>query len=230
MTGEIRSVFTDARHGDLMVRTDPDVLAARRAAIADRPWSWLRQVRGARVVTVAEPGQHAGEEADAAVTAVPGAVLAVQTADCAPVLIADPVARVVASAHAGWKGALGGVVASAVEAMVDLGASRDRMVAAVGPCIGPDSYEVGVDFLERFEAGSPGAGRFFRPGAADDKRLFDLPGFVLSRLAEAGVERAEWTGQDTCDDEANFYSNRRAVKRGETDYGRLLSAIMLADE
>ncbi|MBN9318918.1 MAG: polyphenol oxidase family protein [Caulobacterales bacterium] len=169
-------------------------------------------------------------EGDAVVTRTPGLICGALSADCAPVLIADPVARVVASAHAGWKGALGGVVASAVEAMVDLGASRDRMVAAVGPCIGPDSYEVGVDFLERFEAGSPGAGRFFRPGAADDKRLFDLPGFVLSRLAEAGVERAEWTGQDTCADEANFYSNRRAVKRGETDYGRLLSAIMLADE
>ncbi len=144
MTGEIRSVFTDARHGDLMVRTDPDVLAARRAAIADRPWSWLRQVHGARVVTVAEPGQHAGEEADAAVTAVPGAVLAVQTADCAPVLFEGD--GVVGVAHAGWRGLEAGVLEATVAAMADLGSPP--LQATLGPCIRARCYEFGDGELD----------------------------------------------------------------------------------
>ena len=113
--------------------------------------------------------------------------------------------------------------------MQALGAIPERMVAVVGPCIGPDSYEVGADFQERFEHHDPGAGRFFRAGATPDKRLFDLPGFVLWRLAEAGVVQAAWTGHDTCTDEARFFSNRRAFKRGEPDFGRLLSAISLLD-
>jgi len=166
-------------------------------------------------------------EGDALVTATPGLVCGAMSADCAPVLIADPAARVVASVHAGWRGALGGVVASAVATMQTLGARPERMVAAVGPCIGPESYEVGLDFLERFLAAEPANARFFRPGAHDDKRLFDLPAYVLRRLTEAGVNEAEWIGRDTCADEAWFFSNRRAVLRGEPDYGRLLSTIML---
>ena len=122
---------------------------------------------------------------------------------------------------------VGGVVASAVSAMARLGARPDRMVAAVGPCIGPQSYEVGLDFLDRFVAEASGAERFFRPGVQADKRLFDLPGFVLDRLAEAGVAEAEWIGRDTLVDEADFFSNRRNVLRGEGDYGRLMSAVML---
>ncbi len=100
------------------------------------------------------------------------------------------------------------------------------MVAAVGPCIGPASYEVGLEFLETF-AGKAGSERFFRPAAREDKRLFDLPAFVLDRLAQAGVARAEWIGRDTYAEPDEFFSNRRAVHRQETDYGRLLSAIML---
>jgi YfiH family protein len=134
---------------------------------------------------------------------------------------------VVAAVHAGWRGALRGVVASAITAMKGLGARPDRMVAAVGPCIGPASYEVGLDFLERFLEDAPANQQFFRPGARDDKRLFDLPAYVLERLAEAGVAGAEWIGRDTCAEAGQFFSNRRAVLRGETDYGRLLSAIML---
>jgi len=167
------------------------------------------------------------QEADALVTAMPDLVCAALSADCAPVLIADARARVVASAHAGWRGALSGVVAAAVEAMKALGAEPARMIAAVGPCIGPKSYEVGLEFLDRFAAESPGSERFFAPGVSDEKRLFDLPGFVLSRLHEAGVSKAEWIGADTVADETRFFSNRRAVLRGEGDYGRLVSAIML---
>ncbi len=168
-------------------------------------------------------------EGDGVVADRPGLVCGALTADCAPVLLADAEARVVGAVHAGWKGALSGVVESGVKAMQALGADPGRMTAVVGPCIGPDSYEVGADFQERFEAVHAEADRFFRPGAASDKRLFDLPGYVLWRLARAGVARAAWTGHDTCADEARFFSNRRAFRRGEPDFGRLLSAISLTD-
>ncbi|HWE44932.1 MAG TPA: peptidoglycan editing factor PgeF [Caulobacteraceae bacterium] len=165
-------------------------------------------------------------EGDAIVTVTPGIACGALSADCAPVLLADAKARVVASAHAGWKGALDGVIGSVVVAMQSLGADVRNIVAAVGPCIGPESYEVGLEFLERFTAVDPESARFFKPGATADKRLFDLPGFVLWRLEEAGVGDAEWVGCDTCADEVRFFSNRRAFKRGEPDYGRLLSAIV----
>jgi copper oxidase (laccase) domain-containing protein len=139
MTGEVRSVFTDTSHGDLMVRTDPDVLSARRSAIVDRPWSWLRQVHGARVITVATPGEHAGTEADAAVTRVPGAVLAVQTADCAPVLLRGD--GTIGVAHAGWRGLEAGVIEATAAAMADLGGPATH--ATLGPCIRARCYEFG---------------------------------------------------------------------------------------
>lgn len=180
-----------------------------RALVADRPWGDERP------------------QADAVVTATPGLVCGALAADCAPVLLADVEARVVACAHAGWKGALGGVVEAAVAAMAGLGARPGRIVAAVGPCIAQPSYEVGLEFLEAFTAEDADAGRFFAAGAAADKRQFDLPAYVLARLARAGVGRAEWLGHDTCAEEALFFSNRRAFKRGEGDYGRLLSAISL---
>ena len=186
------------------------------------------QIHSATATTVEGPWENGPPQGDAIVTATPDIVCGALAADCAPVLIVDAKARVVASAHAGWKGALGGVVASTVEAMRALGARPERMVGAVGPCIGPGSYEVGLEFLQQFAAGAPGAERFFRPGAAADKRLFDLPAFVLDRLSEAGVERCEWVGLDTYADASRFYSNRRALHLGEPDYGRLLSAIMLA--
>lgn len=179
------------------------------------------------IAHVAEVAWDAAPEGDAIATRAPGLICAALAADCAPVLIADPEARVIASAHAGWRGALGGVVATAVEAMRGLGARPDRMVAAVGPCIGPRSYEVGLEFLERFAADDPANERFFQPGAVVDKRMFDLPAYVLDRLRQAGVSQAEWVGRDTCAEADLFFSNRRAVLRGEPDYGRLISAIML---
>jgi YfiH family protein len=134
---------------------------------------------------------------------------------------------VVAACHAGWKGALTGIVESTVARMESLGAQRSRLVAAVGPCIGPGSYEVGLEFLERFVAEDAAYARFFQPGATPDKRLFDLPAFVLGRLAATGVTTCEWVGRDTCAEANDFFSNRRAFKLGEPDYGRLLSAIMI---
>jgi YfiH family protein len=186
------------------------------------------QIHSANAMTVAGPWKDGPPQGDAVVTATPGLACGALAADCAPVLIADVEAGVVAAAHAGWKGALGGVVASAVAAMTALGARPERMVAAIGPCIGPASYEVGLDFLDRFTAGAAGAERFFRPGVTADKRMFDLPGFVLDRLGQAGVGASEWIGLDTYADADRFYSNRRALHLGEADYGRLLSAIMLA--
>lgn len=181
------------------------------------------------IVRVVEAPWAERPEGDGVVTEKPGLVCAALTADCAPVLLADAHARVVGAVHAGWKGALGGVIHSGVAAMQALGAVPERMVAVVGPCIGPDSYEVGADFQERFQHHDPGAERFFRPGAAPDKRMFDLPGFVLWRLKQAGVRQVAWTGHDTCADDGRFFSNRRAFKRGEPDFGRLLSAIALTE-
>jgi polyphenol oxidase len=187
------------------------------------------QIHSACALTVAGPFEPRPPQCDGLVTRTEALALGALAADCAPVLIADAEARVVGAVHAGWKGALGGVVAAAVEAMVALGGEPSRMVAAVGPCIGPDSYEVGLDFLARFAGASRAYERYFAPGASADKRHFDLPGFVLDRLAEAGVARAEWAGADTYADAERFYSNRRALHRDEADYGRLLSAILLTD-
>jgi len=166
-------------------------------------------------------------EGDATVTATAGVICAVLTADCAPVLLADPEAGVVGAAHAGWKGALDGVVQSTVTAMQGLGAEPRRMVAVVGPCIARSSYEVGADFQDRFELHEPDSIRFFAPGEGAGKRLFDLPAFVLWRLEQAGVGDAVWTGDDTRTDATRFYSNRRAHLNGEADFGRLMSAISL---
>lgn len=180
-------------------------------------------------ITRVADGAWRGErpEGDAVASATANVICGILTADCAPVLLADPQAGVVAAVHAGWKGALGGVIESAVRAMDALGARPGRMVAVVGPCIGQASYEVGSDFMARFTNADPGNDRFFAPGAAADKRLFDLPAFVLRRLQQAGVGEAVWTGHDTCADETLFFSNRRAFQRGEPDFGRLMSTISL---
>ena len=186
------------------------------------------QAHSADVVIAEGPwGDRPRPRADGVIATRGGLVCGALSADCAPVLITDPDARVVAAVHAGWRGALSGVIDEAVRAMMRAGARTSHLVAAVGPCIGPLSYEVGDEFLARFVGEIPEAIRFFARGAAVGKHQFDLPRFVLWRLAEAGVARAEWTGHDTVADETMFYSNRRAFKRGEVDYGRLVSAIML---
>jgi YfiH family protein len=212
---------------------DPEAVAENRrrvaAALGGAPDDLAACYQIHSTLTRVAEGPWAGDrpEGDAVVSATPGVICGVLTADCAPVLLADAEAGVVGAVHAGWKGALGGVVGSAVTAMEALGARRGRMVAVVGPCIAQASYEVGADFQDRFEHHDAGASRFFAEGAAPDKRLFDLPGFVLWRLEQAGVGEAAWTGHDTRADEALFYSNRRAYLAGEADFGRLMSAISL---
>jgi YfiH family protein len=214
-------------------KDDPDAVVENRRRVAahfDAPPDALLtayQIHSTTALTADAPWGETRPQGDAVVTSTPGLICSALAADCAPILLADAVAGVVAAAHSGWKGALGGVAEATVVAMVAKGAVASRIVAAVGPCIGPESYEVGEDFLGAFMAKAPEAAAFFRPGATTDKRLFDLPGFVLDRLARAGVTQAEWIGGDTCADEALFFSNRRAFHRGEGDYGRLISGIVL---
>jgi YfiH family protein len=212
---------------------DPQAVAQNRGLVAgvfsvgEEQLLSCYQIHSTMTRVAEAPWRGQRPEGDALVTVTPGLVLCALSADCAPVLLADAEARVVGSAHAGWKGALDGVIESVVKAMQALGAEPRRMRAAVGPCIGPKSYEVGLEFQDRFVHHDPDSVRFFAPAPVADKRLFDLPGFVLWRLEQAGVADAVWIGRDTCAEEDEFFSNRRAFKRGEPDYGRLLSAIAL---
>ena len=185
----------------------------------------LNQIHSADVVTLT--GVPDGRPAaDAMVTRVPGLGLGILTADCQPVLFADPKAGVIGAAHAGWRGARAGVLEATVAAMLDLGATRAGIRAVIGPCISAPAYEVGPEFVAGFAAEDAGNLRFFAPGAGD-RMLFDLPAYGLHRLARAGVGVAEWTGHCTYADAERFYSFRRTTHAGEADYGRLISVITL---
>ena len=187
----------------------------------------LHQVHSATAIPVTAPfPDDARPKADALVTDRPGLALGILTADCTPVLFADRDAGVIGAAHAGWKGALSGVVESTLAAMETLGASRANIVAAIGPTIARRSYEVDEDFLRRFLADDPAHERFFAAGRPGHHQ-FDLEGFVVARLAAAGVTRIEALGLDTYSDPDRFYSFRRATHRGEPDYGRQISLIAL---
>lgn len=211
---------------------DPDLVAANRARAAaavspDGRLVTLYQVHSQICVTVREPWPESERpQADALVTDRPGLLLGVLTADCAPVLLADRAADVVGAAHAGWKGALGGVIAATVAAMGDLGARPERIAAAIGPCIAQASYEVDAAFCERFVAADAGNARFFVPGKADHHQ-FDLEGYVASRLTSAGIERIEPLSVDTYSQPGRFYSFRRATHCGEPSYGRQIALIGL---
>jgi YfiH family protein len=160
------------------------------------------------------------------VTATPGLGLAILTADCQPVLFADPVARVIGAAHAGWRGAQGGVLEATVEAMVALGAKRANIAATIGPTISQKAYEVGPEFFETFTDDDPTTQRFFAQGQGD-RMLFDLPAYGLHRLRAAGVGQTQWTRHCTYSDPDRFYSYRRTTHAREADYGRLISVIRL---
>jgi polyphenol oxidase len=209
---------------------DPAAIAEnrRRAAEAVLPGARLVtvfQVHSPDTVSVADPWDEAARpHADALVTDRSGLLLGILTADCAPVLLADREAGVVGAAHAGWKGALGGVVDSAVAAMERLGARRERIAAAIGPCIARASYEVDEGFLARFAAADPANERFFA-GGRPGHHQFDLEAYVAHRLASAGIGRVEALGLDTYADVERFYSFRRATHRSEPDYGRQISLI-----
>lgn len=211
---------------------DPAATAENRAraVAAVLPGATLTcayQVHSADVVTVTEPWPEAGRpRADALVTDRPGVLLGILTADCAPVLFADREAGVIGAAHAGWKGAIGGVTDATIAAMEALGASRSRIAAGIGPCIAQASYEVDEVFEARFEADDPGNARFFRAGRAGHA-WFDLEGYVAARLAAAGVGTVAMLGEDTYAQTDRFFSFRRATHAGEPRYGRQISLIGL---
>ena len=198
--------------------------AAQAMGVAPDQMAGVHQVHSAEVLTVG-PEPEAGVRADGLVTATPGVALSVLAADCQPVLFADPDAQVIGAAHAGWRGALDGVLDATVEAMVGLGATREKIQAVIGPCISQRAYEVGPEFFDRFLDEEPDNTRFFA-GGQGDRMMFDLPSYGLARLRAAGVE-ATWTGHCTYSDPERFYSYRRSTHEGANDYGRLISVITL---
>ncbi|HEX7966824.1 MAG TPA: polyphenol oxidase family protein, partial [Stellaceae bacterium] len=169
-------------------------------------------------------------KADAIVTDRPGAVLGILTADCAPVLFADPDARIIGAAHAGWRGALGGVLEATVAAMAKLGAAPERIAAAIGPCIAQPSYEVGPEFPAPFLTEDGANAAFFVPAPRAGHFFFDLAGYIRRRLERLELGRVEHTGGDTAAEADRFFSYRRSCLRREPDYGRELSAICLVDQ
>jgi polyphenol oxidase len=182
----------------------------------------------ADVVTVEAPWPwDKNPVADALVTALPGIAIGILTADCTPVLLADEKACVIGAAHAGWRGAFDGILENTIKAMIKLGASPERIVAAVGPCIAQTSYEVGPEFAARFVERDPAFARYFTAPKANGHVHFDLPQFTKDRLAAAGVGTIAVQGSDTCANDDSFFSYRRSALRGEADYGRQLSAISL---
>ncbi|MBC9034756.1 peptidoglycan editing factor PgeF [Sphingomonas sp. JC676] len=207
---------------------DPALIAEnrRRATEAVLPGGRLVtvfQVHSPDAVIATEPFAER-PHADAVVTDRPGLALGILTADCAPVLFADAQAGVIGAAHAGWKGAVGGVTDSTIAAMEKLGARRERIAAAIGPCIARASYEVNQDFFTRFAEADPANERFFADGKPGHYQ-FDLEAYVAHRLAAAGIRTVEALGLDTYAHEDRFYSFRRSTHRGEPDYGRQISII-----
>ncbi len=190
----------------------------------------VHQVHGREVAVVDKPWQPArAPKADGMVTDRPGIALGILSADCAPVLLVDPGARVIGACHAGWRGALAGVAEATVEAMVRLGADAGRIHAVIGPCIAHRSYEVGPEFLRPFVDQDAANGDFFAPSPRAGHFLFDLPGYIGRRLGALGLGFVSGLPYDTCREEDRFFSYRRATLRGEPDYGRNLSAIALEE-
>jgi YfiH family protein len=204
-------------------------MLGREEAIGNSDVLTPNQVHSDVAVVVDAPWQGERPKADAVVTRRPGLLVGVLTADCAPVLLADAQAGVVAAAHAGWRGALGGILEASVAAMEGEGARREHIHAVVGPCIGPGAYEVGPELEERFLAIDRANARFFKRADAAARPYFDLPGYVSARLAALGLARIEDRAHCTYRNEAEYFSYRRATHRREPDYGRQLSAIMVVE-
>ncbi len=188
----------------------------------------IHQVHSAKVQTVSQPWKGKAPQADALVSNTSGLALSILTADCAPVLLADPDAGVIGAAHAGWRGALDGILENTVAAMEAVGARPARIKAVIGPCIAQASYEVGPEFLHTFVKTDDHFAQYFHKGNAD-RWHFDLEGCCAHELAKTGIEHVEKMARDTCAQEELFFSFRRATQRGESDYGRNISAILLQE-
>jgi YfiH family protein len=188
------------------------------------------QIHSPQVVVAESPWtRESAPRADGVVTRTRGLAVGVTTADCGPVLLADPQARVIGAAHVGWKGALDGILDATIAAMEELGAARARMVAALGPMIRQKSYEVGPEFVARFLGADAHNHSFFAPAERQGRAMFDLAGYAMGRLVQAGVGQVEDLGTCTYADPSGFFSYRRSVHRAEPDYGRHVSAIALID-
>jgi YfiH family protein len=216
-------------------RDDPANVAENRARVAEslgaEPSRLLtvHQKHSAEAVIAEKPWKDGkAPEADAIVTAKPGLAIGVLTADCAPVLLCDGEAGVIGAAHAGWRGALGGIVEAAVEAMTRLGAKPERITAAIGPAISQGAYEVGQDFMQTFVSQAPDSAAFFATDESTGEPHFDLTAYVADRLARAGVGTVTDLGFCTYCEETRLFSYRRSQHHGEEDYGRQISAILLA--
>jgi YfiH family protein len=210
-----------------LVRENRRRVAAWMGVAPDRLLS-AYQTHSPDVIIATEPFPSPRPKADAIVTDRPGLALGASSADCGPVLFADAEARVIGAAHAGWKGALTGVLENTVRAMEDLGAARERIVAVLGPSIGPENYEVGGEFVERFTEADKDNARYFTPSKNIGHWMFDLNRYTLDRLRKAGVS-AEGLDRCTYAEEDLFYSYRRTTHRNEADYGRQISAIVLEE-
>jgi polyphenol oxidase len=222
-----------ALNGGIGSNDDPAHVAENRRLMAEQMgvttehFLTLFQVHSPDVVVASAPwGTASRPRADAIVTRIEGLAIGVTAADCGPILLVDPNARVIGAAHAGWKGALTGIVESTVDAMEGLGADRARIVAAIGPLIRQPSYEVGDEFVERFVEADAENALFFLPASREDHAMFDLAGFIRMRLENAGISVIDDVGIDTYSDE-RFFSYRRSVHRKEPDYGRHVHAIVL---
>ncbi len=208
-----------------------ETVATNRKRVADtlgispKRLATVHQVHSARALATDTPF-HVRPKADAMATATPGLGLAILTADCQPVLFADKAAHVIGAAHAGWRGALDGILEATVNAMEGLGARPAEISAVIGPSISQCAYEVGPEFLERFVDDDPGNTRFFANGQGD-RYQFDLVGYSLQRLHNAGIGEVQWTGHCTYSDSDRFFSYRRSRHRNEPEYGRLMSVICL---
>jgi purine-nucleoside/S-methyl-5'-thioadenosine phosphorylase / adenosine deaminase len=231
--GGVSDGVYDSLNGGLGSRDDPANVAENRRRMAEQlgvaPSHFLNvhQIHSPDAIVAAAPWETSTRpKADAIVTRAEGLAIGITTADCGPILFVDPKARVIGAAHAGWKGAITGILESTIDAMEELGAERNSMIAAIGPLIRQPSYEVGSEFVERFLDADAGNAPFFLPGERDGHAMFDLPGFIRMRLEKAGVLMIDDLGVDTYADE-RFYSYRRSVHRKEPDYGRLVHAIAL---
>jgi len=233
--GGVSGGIYDSLNGGLGSNDDPADVAENRRRMAEQmgvaPERLLsaHQIHSPDVVVATGPWQGDKPRADALVTSTEGIAIGVTAADCGPILFADAAARVIGAAHAGWKGALTGVLESTIDAMEKLGADRSGIVAAIGPLIRQHSYEVGSEFVERFMDADAENGVFFIPSVRSGHAMFDLAGFIRMRLENAGVLMIDDIGVDTYSDE-RFYSYRRSVHRKEPDYGRHVHAIALASE
>ncbi|HLJ69807.1 MAG TPA: polyphenol oxidase family protein [Roseiarcus sp.] len=232
--GGVSAGFYATLNGGVGSRDEPGAVAENRArmaaAIGVAPECLLvsYQVHSPDALIVDEPWPPAERpRCDALATATRGLGLGVTGADCGVLLFADAEAGVIGAAHAGWKGALTGIIEATVAAMARLGAKRGRIAAALGPTIRQDSYEVGPEFLARFLDADAAYARFFKESARSGRAMFDLPGFIAARVAQAEIGRFEDLKLDTYADDERFFSYRRATHRGEADYGRLVAAIAL---